>query len=557
MRSLLLLLMLSVPLIASTKPVCDVKAVTKNCSVFAGKEDQQTFKLSDGTSIKGFKAGNGTYASLASNSGNIPARSYDSYLESQDEVLEILDTVSLPTSIKLDLNNSLKGLFRNQKGSFSLHWPPDEKKPSMRFVQGEEVISFLRSKLSPENFERLQDIAKKQDESVNKAMQNNADLLLAEMNRTDVDSQARHKKTTELFKYAQDKIVEIIKRGKKDSDLTIVEKGYIEKIMTAKLEPIGGREDCAPGEENAAYTPTSHSISMCPATSNSPDSRLVLVMAHELSHAIDPCSGPAGLYKVDMSKAENMPQDLKAYAKFSEGVDYVNLNPEITSGDQRVLNEYLKSGFFRQDVPVTSAASYPFKKEYDCMTKELGFREISKNDEKATAEFIKRYLKSKRVSAESPVNTSAKQYLEALKKYPQCLRVATHVSEMTEVMSDVLGTLVAEKYISEHPAKTEMDQVGYLPMTVDACKPAQSWNAANFVSSPQVTSQYFFSKFAEPHSTDEERIKKIYMNLPSIAAMYGCRRETPKCFDHLSLVGRTSKKLEADGPKAKKEAGIR
>lgn len=98
---------------AGLKPVCDESAVTKNCEVFAGKQDQVSFKLSDGTSLKGPNA-NKTSPPVV----GIQSQDYLNQFSLEDEVLEILDTVDMPTATRMDVSKNLREFSPIQKGRF-------------------------------------------------------------------------------------------------------------------------------------------------------------------------------------------------------------------------------------------------------------------------------------------------------------------------------------------------------------------------------------------------------------------------------------------------------
>lgn len=221
------------------------------------------------------------------------------------------------------------------------------------------------------------------------------------------------------------------------------------------------------------------------------------------------------------------------------------MNLELSSSDPSIVHRYLKAGFFKEVVPLTDNKDYPFKREYECMTKNHGFRENTRSDAKITAAYMKRYAKGQDKDA-AALKEGKSNYLRALRKYPQCLRSLAHASEMPEVMSDMLGTIVAEKFLTENPPQSDLDRVGYLPMSVNSC--AQGKVAGipkNLKVPPQMFATSAFKALQDSHASDRIRIEKIYLNLPGIASVFGCRRRLPKCFDHLSIAGQ-SKKLILD-----------
>ncbi|HEY8270132.1 MAG TPA: hypothetical protein VIG33_04540 [Pseudobdellovibrionaceae bacterium] len=102
-------------------------------------------------------------------------------------------------------------------------------------------------------------------------------------------------------------------------------------------------------------------------------------------------------------------------------------------------------------------------------------------------------------------------------------------------MADVVGSVIAEKYIIENPFKNEEEKVAAIRF-IDGCSLNNSVVKRPESLAPKTLETLFSSSsFSDSHPENSDRVKKIMLNLPGMAKIYDCQRKAPACFDHLSF----------------------
>lgn len=547
--------------VAAEKPTCDIQGVTRNCDFFREKSDQKEIPLSDGTFVKNplyqdpAESGNRETVvdtGLGLNEGlkGVDPKAAKEFAYNQAEIVESLEGSGFPMVTKICLSQMAGAMIATPEKTYEIPLPESSAPNKMRRLSGVELQSLLKNKLSDENYRRFTKTANAQGEKVQQKIQARNDRAKkafeaaekekAEKLKNEKHLQIRLNKAKELFKYAKENMVEIIRRGKKDSELTTAEKSMIAKVQTVKLDEEGHNSNyCNEDPDNAAYFSFSHRMIICKGILQMADAQLLYTIGHEIAHSIDPCNGSAPLYRVNKEKFKDLsPKTRKsAESEFSEN-QLVNSPTEIYYTDSSYIEEMVRVGALVQESPTTKFSDYPMKPEYNCLVQKLKFRENSSKDVQVTSEYLKGYNlgddPNKKMRQEE-----VKKFAQAFKKYPQCLKSINHGSEMGEAMSDVFGALLMEKYVTEHPFKTEADRVGAL-FDVRYCGQEVD-DEQEVMASPYFISVYNLGALKKVHPRDVARISKIQLNLPGVAEAYNCRRTHPTCFDHLSMVSRMPK----------------
>lgn len=276
-----------------------------------------------------------------------------------------------------------------------------------------------------------------------------------------------------------------------------------------------------------------------------PDGDLVATLAHEVGHSIDPCNFQMPKWNIDRDKlkeylAEDPMMSKMDRAEVDEmmaGEQSYYMDPKLTISNDKVLNELISKGILTKVSDGFSPSQYPFKEEYACLTTKAGFQDVNQKD---IADSIA-YLKRAAVLADDQKqsNQVIGRYEQAMKQYPQCFASATHKSQMGEVAGDMMGAIVEEKFVSEHPFKSEEEKVGSSVFISNSCNSDKS--KSDNVPSPMVVSQFAFDRLRDEHPMDDSRLNRISFTMQGLADAYGCKKATPACLDHLSLVSRSGK----------------
>lgn len=101
------------------------------------------------------------------------------------------------------------------------------------------------------------------------------------------DLAAHMKRVNHVFADAQERILKVLDNRKTERNAEQIE-ALKSRIRSIKLRTTVNAADCH--GPNAFYDPDSHEFAVCPQVSMLPDNSLFPIVAHELSHSIDPCS---------------------------------------------------------------------------------------------------------------------------------------------------------------------------------------------------------------------------------------------------------------------------
>lgn len=537
---------------AADKPVCSAKAITRNCEFFTENKDKEFIELPDGTR---YRNPVGKYTPQTEALKSSPKEKLEEYgvksLKNQAQILELLDGKGMTSEFRLVFSNVAISAELNSSKTMRVPWPPEKKNAETKDVPAEDVQKYLKNKLG-KKYSDLQNAISSRASALKEEM----DTTLKEMKLTYLEQeksvnitpqiQKREKRVMELFNQAKDSVVEVVTRGKPESQWTDVEKAMVAKVKEIRLntqQESALDSTCKSDPNNANYYKNG-TINICSQRFMSPDAGLLMVMAHELGHAIDPCHFQMPKVTIDRKKlteyassANNLgPQGQQGIVRLLlTGGDVLYDDPDLWMDPK--LSAQLKEKGIIQVSGGFAFEKYPFAKEYSCLEKK-GFRDNSAKDIEGAVNFLK---KSAQLSANpAAAQNIVDQYEKTLKKYPQCLRSASHMSEMGEVCSDMIGAVAFEKYISENKIESEAEKIGSLPFPAMECE--FGYQGMPDELSAEFISTYGFANTNQQHPNNSAREKHILFSLPKVAEAFGCTRAPNSCFDHLSLLNRSSSK---------------
>ncbi len=487
---------------AQEKKSCDSSAVTRNCDFYKEREDKARITLPDGTFFDNpmVKASSGNKKLSESKERGLPGGGigggldypnagpiYEAMLAQQSEVMDLFEGSKLTTPFKMAFSTMVLGQLSFGATDLKLPWPPDQKNAPMTNVKADDVLAYLKDTLDEPHFSALQKIINqnktKTDELMAEQQKQQQAKMKADHERDvaetkDFENQSKRiQKVSELFKYAQDQVAEVIRKGRKDSELSPTEIELIEKIQRLRLnDPLDPQTALSPtclnSKENAFYDKQG-TVTLCLSLLFHPNASIVGILAHEIGHSVDSCNFQMETWQIDNEKLEKMGQDHKLTSDESaELTDYfknrkwLEINPDLIINDPNLQKKLAQAGVLKKISEGHSYSEYPFKKEYDCFVKANQFRETSKEDTNDTFQFLNKSVKGDATQKEKS-RSVVLRYKSAMKKYPQCFRSITHAGQTQEVMADMMGALVEEKFILENPSRIEEERIGALAGLVE------------------------------------------------------------------------------------------
>jgi hypothetical protein len=580
---------------AADKPVCSAKSISRDCAFFKEHEDQARITLSDGTyydnplydgskqnkkvpqsasaspyggmgsgTSGGMGMGTGAYG--GANNQNYQAMA-DKALRNQSEILDLLENSGYSTDFKLAYSQSAAFQAAFPDVPMSLPWPPTLKGAARKTVTAKELDTFFKQTIGERKYVELKKIVdaqkapleqqylaqkKAEQESLERQQKQKEALALEAENKN-----RRVKRLQELFDYAKDQEVQILTRGKPESQWSDIEKSLAAKIRSLKLGDMAltaYSPTCVGSPENAFYK-TNGTVNLCPGNLFKPEPDVLRTIAHEIGHSVDPCHFQMPQWTVDRVKFDKFKEGLTesqradAMALIADG-NSMDIDPKFIANDEKLVDDMIAQGVLVKTREKLSFDKYPFKKEYSCLVQQTGFRENSQKDLAQTSSFLRKAA----AMTDDPKRSgkTVDRYEKAMKEYPQCVKSVAHASQMGEVAGDMMGVLVQEKFISEHPFKNEEEKVGSSQFIRRSCGKDQDPESL----SPNLVSNILLTILTDEHPQNSQRIDHIAVSLPGLADAYGCKRSAPGCFDHLSLTTRRgSGSSNGDSSSTKSEGG--
>lgn len=575
---------------AAEKPVCDERAVTRNCKFFEERKDQPMIQLSDGARIRnpmyvprsGSENPYGNFNESGGEGGNaygttFSAADYEKAIENQAVLMDLLDKGRFSNRFKMTIVPNIVGLVLNPEQMISVPWPANDKKAKLQKVSGTQILKYLKDEMSPSQFESFMKEVEVQKEPVEKYMlamqareQRNLQAIQQAHAEAQLESQRlskRQDRIREIFAYAKENLISVLKKGLRDDQLSKEQKAAIRKIETIKLRDLNDPKlatepTCATSfQGNAFYNPAGHSISLCLGINTLSYPDILAIVAHELAHSIDPCLSQFSLLAIDeasLEKAISQKKISEAEVRlfrnyFEPGVKLVNYDSMLFISDQKFDDKLKKLGILKEEIRGVPSSDHIFKNENKCLMDANGFRQNESEDILYLQNVFNFSIKHADSAEERRLQKKiANRYIEALKKHPQCLATMRGESQAGEVFSDSVASLVLEKYLIDHPPKNEAEKVlsvyTWINLSCNGDVPggAQKGIPSDAITPTTVSNGLMSSLFRDSHPRREERLRKIFLNLPGMAELFNCKRTAVPCFDHLSFYNRTSKSKKSE-----------
>jgi hypothetical protein len=374
-------------------------------------------------------------------------------------------------------------------------------------------------------------------------------------------------KTYNLFKETQDRIVKVLESRMNSTNAAEI-KSMIERIRTVKMNvpPVGasfsGFGPCGAGP-NAFYAPYDHSFTVCPEFLQMPAASIQTVIAHELGHAIDPCTASFALSEAvgEKHKTDGFSGGGFFGAASMEG--YIPFTPKLPaqretnlcSVEEGIARDYyrytLKEPKLLPVATVVGLTQNPFASVVKCLESDESVHARMGDIEAIKKRFAE---KIKAMENEGAVSNSAaladlKKRFASLEKNWVDHRACGFVpaknhngtSQMQEAFADWMSGQVMSQKIKETSDDKKKNQLAFetvasfavmngcenfqgefsaqvLKLTKEAgCTPEQSDFAKDLAD---------MSTHHDVHPEDEDRVTRIFMANPEIQKSLGCGQKS-------------------------------
>lgn len=519
----------------------------------------ESFSFSDGTKLT-----NPVFAqpppppTLDSKSSGPQPKNEDLGFEIQLELMQLVDELKPPASREFQLGfnqllSSELALIADKKEASSeifLIWPPDSRAKTRTKVPAKQVQDYFKEHLTPDQYQQFTALLEKSGKLIYSSE------TFAEKSSPNKDEKAQAR-VEKVFSDTKKRLEKVILNGRPKSALSRSEQALFDRIATAKLrslEESSSLAECAGNARNASYLPVQHSVFICPAFYDYPDATLITIIAHELSHSIDPCRSQFPLYALDSgvlndydpNSEANSPevndvfQLIKSATENSnQGILMLELSLDSPKKDRESIEALFKLTPLSPAVP---PQHYPYSSTKKCFEK-AGF--YSSRWETMSTEFEQLHKNTPPLE-KIPLRN---QYKTLFDKHPECLEI-TKKSQMNETLSDYFAARVMDHYHQEHPPKTKNDRLApILFFALNHCDQSaakRAPEASSIASGNSVVAQIERLKAKvgtisnDEHPEYWDRISKIYLSSPELAKSWNCEPGPGSaCFPKFGTAGST------------------
>lgn len=465
----------------------------------------------------------------------------DLSFEIQLELMQLVDELRPPASREFQLGfnqllSSELALIVDEKEASNeifLLWPPSSRGKTRTKVPAKQVRDYFKEHLNADQYKQFSELLRKSGKLIY-SLEPSAEPILPLQNEK---SQARVEK---IFSETKRHLEKVILNGRPKSSLSPAEQALIDRVTSTKLRSIqeaSSLAECAGNARNASYLPLQHSVFICPAFYDYPESTLVTIIAHEISHSIDPCRSQFPLYSLDSgilndydphaeansTEVNDVFQLIKAATESSnKGILMLELSLDSPKKDQQSIEALFN---LTPLSPGVTPQNYPYKNTKACFEK-AGF--YSTRWETISNEFE---LLHKNTPRPEKIHLQ-KQYKTLFDKHPECLEI-TKKSQMNETLSDYFAARVLDFYQREHPPKTENDHLApVLYFALNHCEQTAT-SKTSIVNAPVVSGTSALAQIErlkskigtvsnDEHPEHWDRISKIYLSSPQLAKAWNC-----------------------------------
>ena len=347
-----------------------------------------------------------------------------------------------------------------------------------------------------------------------------------------------------LIETARKSLINSIRSGREDSQLTSSELKAIAKVSTVTVIPPAKAWNSLECEEplNAFYRSMSHSVTLCPEIYALPEIDVLSIISHELSHSIDPCNFQTALIKVDVGKSRQWappPNERGIIVETAASAEVMDLGytlGETETGystypfefdfSPKAADSLEMAGAIEIEHGKTHFSSYPFKDVFDCLSSKAG------GEFGATApplsESIARVEKH-RTSHGLPMTAEQKNLLKtALGSYPNCdPRGSNRETKVNEAFAEWSAAQAVGSYLKSNKItlNTESERITpYSKIFSSFCATFKE-KQGDRERRGELVAQFFNDLYQTEgaHPSAARRIMDIFLRNPDIRNSLGCK----------------------------------
>ena len=362
-----------------------------------------------------------------------------------------------------------------------------------------------------------------------------------------------------LFSKVQQLVVEEIRAGRLDSDLSEAEKVAIRRVQTTKIfDPrhlsaahlIQTRCNQAMGQ-NAAYMHNYHAIVVCPGVARMSDEALMEVLGHELAHPIAPCASQFGIYEVNEEAVQSLRKSAPLHIPFKKSTDKerATLFDMISASKKpsnfilgsfllrvpiEIVREFQEKGLIKIVTQGIDAKAYPFSKLSRCLSESSGIRT---DTEKEIIEYVDQVVRERQKMMGDAYNAESDRsaMTKSLTTYSGCFS-PNGDPQVEEAFPNWMGVRVLGRAMKAKGSAYSADQlhraIGWKIGLV--CKAREMASRVENASSQAATAaeaKKTVERAEDAHPYEKTHLENFILADPNVRTALGCEKDerAPLC----------------------------
>ncbi|MFM8316363.1 MAG: hypothetical protein ACKOA8_18955, partial [Deltaproteobacteria bacterium] len=377
----------------------------------------------------------------------------------------------------IELTEAIFNKENTLSNQIEIPWPM-EKPASPKLVPRNEVIRRVSMALSQTQVIELQRLYEEMKSFQSLPGRTVASSLLEEAQRRVTPE--REKYISHLVEFSKLRIKSLIAHGKSEKELNEAELNLIRKVNTVRLSPlkkesaISGKH-CVGNLPNAYYTPRDHSIGLCPSVYLLPDPGVLVLISHELTHSIAPCTSQFGTYEINSDAlvksgqglAGGLSREIMRDPNKRELVEHlleINEKSNMTASalgllsSEEAIKYFIDKKVLKPEIPGVKPDQYPFKQVVECLISKKGFRSFGESEIRNLASNVVKGRALYREVGYDP-KLDERQIVDAFMKFPGCVDMDNH-GQLEEAFSDWVASKVLGDYLIGNRLDSDEEKLG-------------------------------------------------------------------------------------------------
>mgnify|MGYP006883217511 CR=1 FL=1 len=287
----------------------------------------------------------------------------------------------LVSEISVNTLNSLRSIDGKKEAvNFEVPWPIEQADARLTRVSATDLRARLVAAFGEGNYASLLQAAEAQAAATQQAEASRRQSVTELMNERVA---TRRTRAADLIERARQRTIETIRNGRDLASLPEAERNLLRRLETLRIDFENNINCSGALSPGGSYDASAHQVNMCAPTAALPDEAIMLITAHEMAHAIDPCASRGPLIRVDADRLRQVRESMSTQLRGGDAVllnsltqssGFAQLYPQDVANP--LIQRLLREGVLSVDQPALRTGEHPFRGTLVCLTQPAtgGFR---------------------------------------------------------------------------------------------------------------------------------------------------------------------------------------